>query len=250
MVVALYSFNTHAFDKALQLAESSGVKYVEGFTFHEVGPLFSDSTMGKVDDKGIALMNKMLLDHGLSMTSMYVDGAKDVKGWQRFFEIGKQMKMSYLVTEPARKHWHLLDSLAGIYNIKVAIHEHAKGESYYWHPDSVLAAMKGHPNIGACADLGHWMRSGLDPVECLKKLEGRIIGIHLKDVAAAKIDGASVNPGAGVIDFAAITRELERQRFDGYIHVECEHNMENNLNDVKQAITYFNNVSEDTKQNP
>ena len=87
MGVALYSFNMHTFDKALQLAESSGVKYVEGFTFHEVGPLFGDSTMGKVDDEGIALMNKLLLERGLSMSSMYVDGAKDAKGWQRFFEI-------------------------------------------------------------------------------------------------------------------------------------------------------------------
>ena len=27
--------------------------------------------------------------------------------------------------------------------------------------------------IGACADIGHWYRSGLVPVECLKKLQGR-----------------------------------------------------------------------------
>jgi sugar phosphate isomerase/epimerase len=37
--------------------------------------------------------------------------------------------------------------------------------------------------IGACCDTGHWVRSGLHPVECLKKLEGRILGFHLKDVA-------------------------------------------------------------------
>ena len=48
---------------------------------------------------------------------------------------------------------------------------------------SVLAAIKGRtPLMGACADVGHWMRSGLDPVECLKKLEGHIICLHFKDL--------------------------------------------------------------------
>ena len=36
--------------------------------------------------------------------------------------------------------------------------------------------------IGACADTGHWLRSGLNPLECLKKLEGRIISLHFKDL--------------------------------------------------------------------
>ena len=49
-------------------------------------------------------------------------------------------------------------------------------------PDSVLAAIKGHPNIGSCADVGHWSRNGLNPVECLKKLEGHVFGVHLKDI--------------------------------------------------------------------
>ena len=65
----------------------------------------------------------------------------------------------------------------------MAIHEHPKGHSIYWDPDSVLAAIKGRsPLMGACTDVGHWMSSGLDPVECLKKLDGHIICLHFKDL--------------------------------------------------------------------
>lgn len=51
--------------------------------------------------------------------------------------------------------WDPIDSLAGVYGMNVAIHEHWKGTSAYWYPDSVLDAQKDHPNFGACADLGH-----------------------------------------------------------------------------------------------
>ncbi len=138
----------------------------------------------------------------------------------------------------------MIDSLAGLYKMKIAIHEHAKGISAYWHPDSVLAAIKGHANIGACADLGHWARSGLNPVECLKLLDGHIIGLHLKDVAEMNNAKAQdVDPGTGVIDFTGVIKELKRQNFKGYIQVECEHNMENNLADVKDAIRYINELA-------
>jgi len=37
------------------------------------------------------------------------------------------------------------------------------------------------PRIGACADTGHWVRSGLKPLECLKILQGHIMSVHLHD---------------------------------------------------------------------
>ena len=37
------------------------------------------------------------------------------------------------------------------------------------------------PRIGSCADTGHWPRSGLDPVDAITKLKGRIMSSHLKE---------------------------------------------------------------------
>ena len=119
----------------------------------------------------------------------------------------------------------------------MAIHNHPK-PSQYWNPDTVLEAVKGRtPLMGACADTGHWLRSGLDPVECLKKLDGRVICLHFKDLviedpktqnaapAAGKKKSAAmamhdVPWGIGVGDVKAQMAELKRQHFHGAFCVE------------------------------
>lgn len=240
MGVALYSFNRFSFADAIKKADSAGVNYVEGFSFHKLGKEFNDKSMSSMSEEDIRNMKEMLKNKNLKMQSMYVSGAKNEDDWKYFFELAKEMKMQYLVTEPEKKSWDMLDSLAGLFKIKIAIHEHAKGKSMYWHPDSVLGALKNHPNFGVCADLGHWARSGLNPAECLKKLEGHILGVHLKDIHESNNPEAiDVIVGKGVINFAAIADELKRQQFHGVVHMECEHKMENNLADVIEGIRYF-----------
>jgi sugar phosphate isomerase/epimerase len=233
MGVALYSFNRFSFADALNKADSAGVNYVEGFSFHNLGKEFNDKTMAAMKSEDISKMKEMLRAKKLEMQSMYVSGAKTEADWKYYFELAKEMNMQHLVCEPEKESWDMLDSLAGIYKIKIAIHEHAKGKSLYWHPDSVIAALKDHPNFGVCADLGHWERSGLDPAECQKNLEGNILGVHLKDIHQSDNPEANdVIIGEGVINFPAIIDELKRQHFKGVIHVECEHKMENNLAEV------------------
>ena len=242
--VALYSFNRFSFVDALAKADSAGAKYVEGFSFHKLGKEFNNSSMAAISDAEIDRMKQMLEKKSIEMQSMYVGGAKDAEGWKYYFEMAKKLGMHYLVCEPEKEQWDMLDSLAGLYQIKIAIHEHAKGKSIYWHPDSVLAAIKGHSNFGACADLGHWVRSGLNPVDCLKKLEGHVIGVHIKDLDESNnINANDVTVGKGVIDFPAIITELKRQQFKGNAYVECEHNWENNLLDVAEAMKYFDSLS-------
>jgi sugar phosphate isomerase/epimerase len=196
--------------------------------------------MASTTKEDILKMKEMLSKKNLKMQSMYVSGAKNEADWKYYFELAKEMNMQHLVCEPEKESWDMLDSLAGLYKIKIAIHEHAKGKSLYWHPDSVIAAMKDHPNFGVCADLGHWERSGLNPAECLKKLEGNILGVHLKDIHQSDNPEANdVIIGKGVINFPAVIDELKRQRFKGVIQVECEHKMENNLAEVIAGKKYF-----------
>lgn len=238
--VALYSFNRFSFADALNKADSAGVNYVEGFSFHKLGKEFNDKTMAEMNPEEISKMKEMLSTKNINMQSMYVAGAKNEAEWKYYFELAKELNMKHLVAEPEKESWDMLDSLAGIYQIKIAIHEHAKGKSLYWHPDSVIAAMKDHPNFGVCADLGHWARSGLKPAECLKMLSGHILGVHLKDIdESGNTEAADVIVGKGVIDFPAVVNELKSQQFKGVIHVECEHKMENNLAEVIEGINYF-----------
>lgn len=242
--IALFSFHRHPFPTALAMADSAAVKYVEGFSFYKMGGVFGEQTMGALDAPGREQLKQMLRQKNINMSSMYVDGAANTTDWKNYFELGRELGLQYLVCEPKKEHWDIIDSLAGIYNIPVAIHEHARGLSAYWHPDSVLAAINGRKHIGACADLGHWVRSGLDPVKCLQQLEGHIIGVHLKDVDEFdNVKARDVNPGEGVIDFSAVVKELKRQRFKGVMQVECEHHLEHNLPYVQEAIRYIEEIA-------
>lgn len=240
--VGLYSFNHHSLTKALTMAKACEVKYVEGFSFHNLGPEFDNKTMGSLNKEETLVVKNILKEKGLQMSSMYVDGAKNVAEWKKFFEMGRELGVKYLVCEPPKAHLDMVDSLAGIYKIKIAIHEHKKGSSIYWHPDSVLAAIKGHKNMEACADLGHWVRSGLDPVKCLKMLEGHVIGLHIKDIDKSNHED-DVDMGTGSIDYPAVIKELRRQKFSGFAQVECEHSMEDNQEIVKNAVSYFTALS-------
>lgn len=240
--VGLYSFNRFPFPETLEKSKQAGAKIVEGFYFHKLGEDFENKTMLELSDGDLERMKKFIEDEDLRMPSLYV-GAKTEDEWKRFFEIGEILDLEFLVCEPEPEHWDLLDSLGGASGIKIAIHEHAQGKSRFWHPDSVLVAIKGRPNIGACGDLGHWVRSGLDPVECLKKLEGHLISIHSKDLDEfGNIDAQDVKVGSGVIDYTAVMKELNRQNFSGPIFIECEHDWENNFDDVKFAVEYLRDM--------
>jgi sugar phosphate isomerase/epimerase len=242
--VALYSFNRFPFATTLEKAETAGVKYVEGFDFHKLGGDFGDKTMTDLSPSDAGTVKKLLKKNGLKMKSMYVGKAQNEADWRKAFALAKALKIQYLVTEPKREHWDMVDQLAGEFKIKIALHQHSKeAGSIYWHPDSVLSAIKNHPNFGACGDLGHWTRSGLNPIESLKKLEGHLISLHLKDLDGNKQTAKDVMVGEGVIDFEAVVHELDRQGFDGEVYVECEHKMEDNLADVTHAVSYFGNLS-------
>jgi sugar phosphate isomerase/epimerase len=133
----------------------------------------------------------------------------------------------------------VVEKLAKEYNIQVAIHNHPGPKSFYWNPDTVLAAVKGRsPLLGACADVGHWVRSGLDPVECLRRLEGRVIALHFKDLDQATLSGHDVPWGTGVSNTKGMLQELKRQSFRGAICVEF--NWENSVPEIAKSVEWFN----------
>jgi L-ribulose-5-phosphate 3-epimerase len=247
MGVALYSFNKFPFQASVEKAKASGASYVEGFDFHNLGPQFGNKSYKSLSPSEIKEVKSILDKSGVKMKSMYVGTAKTMDDWKFYFELGKELGLEFLVCEPKRSEWDMLDSLSNIYKIKIAIHQHAKNLSYYWHPDSVVVAMKGHKNFGACADLGHWVRSGLNPVECLAKLKGNIISLHLKDLDEAGTDKAKdVVVGKGVIDFKKVISELKRQNFKGLVYVESENEGDNQA-DATEAYRYFTTLEKSTK---
>lgn len=159
---------------------------------------------------------------------------------RKVFEFARQAGVETLVSEPTLESLDLVEKLCQEYQIRVAIHNHPK-PSRYWNPETVLAAVKGRTLLmGSCADIGHWMRSGLDPLECIRLLEGRVICLHFKDLNAKDPEAHDVPWGTGAANVKGIMAELKRQKFHGAFCIEYEYHWENSLPEIAQCVQFFN----------
>lgn len=240
--IALWTFHTFSFSQGLDKVDSAGVHYIEPNTFSKTLPELKDSAMLQLSPSGIEKLKTLIAARGLKLETIYVAGDTTIQSWVKQFEIAKQVGARYVTGEPPLKLWDGIDSLAGVYGMKLAIHEHWKGMSHYWNPDTVIMAMKGHPNFGVCADLGHWPKSGIDPLDAVKKLSGHILVVHLKDIASFNDPTLKDVPvGTGVVKFPEIFAELKKQNFSGYIYIERDaEDLPSNLPSVIQTVKYYN----------
>jgi len=219
--VALWTFHNVDFPRSLDEVDSAGLKYIEPNTFSNAGPAFGDSSIGQLSPDGIAKIKSMIAARGLICESLYVVGDSTLASWERQFDVARELGVRFVTTEPPLGMWDSIDSLAGAYGLKVAIHDHWKGFSHYWDPDTTLMAMKGHPNFFVCADLGHWPKSGVNPEEAVKKLSGRILAVHFKDIAAYNNTSLKdVVAGTGVVNFPGILAVLKKQQLPCNIYIE------------------------------
>lgn len=239
--VQMWTFNHFTFVEGLAKVDSAGIKYIEAFPGQKMGDGFGKESFGiNLSPESKEKLKQLLQLKGIHIVAMGVIVPMKIDEWKKYFDLAKEFNLSYITAEPLKNQWNQVDSLAGLYDIKVAIHDHPK-PNVYWSPDSVLAATVGHPNIGSCADVGHWVRNGLNPVDCLKKLSGHIFGVHLKDVTKFNDTKApDTVVSKGVIDYPAIFQELKDQNFRGMFSIEHESNWYHNLPDVIETVKYYN----------
>ncbi len=240
--VQMWTFRVFTFAEALDKVDSSGIKYIEAYIGQKLGGDMTGYFGFSIPQESRDKLKVLLKKKGIQMVALGVIIPKDQAEWIKTFDLAKEFGLGYITCEPIKSQWNMVDSLAGVYGIPVAIHDHPK-PNMYWSPDSVLAAIKGHPHIGSCADIGHWARNGLDPVDCLKKLQGHIIGVHLKDIV--KFDdpkAADTIVSKGVIDFPPVLAELKRQNFKGMLSIEHESNWYHNLPDVIFTRNYYDSL--------
>ena len=149
----------------------------------------------------------------------------------------------YAITTESVDALDTIEKLVKEYDIKVAIHNHPKQDNNpnykVWDPNYVLSVVKDRDaRIGSCADTGHWVRSGLRPVDCLRILKGRIISSHMKDLSEKSHDAHDVPFGTGVSDIPAILTELKAQQFAGNISLEYEYHWENSAPECGQCVGF------------
>jgi sugar phosphate isomerase/epimerase len=247
LAVHSYTFQKFSIFDAIDKTAALGVKYMSisgGVSLDGTNRL----TTVDLTDEQRAAIDRKLKAHGFGhfVNIGVVQLPADEAQCRKVFEFARKWNIGVLVAEPPTNALDIIEKLCQEYNIKVAIHDHPKGHSIYWNPDAVLAAIKGRtPLMGACADVGHWMRSGLDPLECLKKLDGHIVCLHFKDLNELGPDAHDVPWGTGVGQTKALMAELKRQHFHGAFCVEYEYHWENSSPEIAQCVRFFNQTCDE-----
>ena len=256
--LAMHSYTLKNFSimDAIDKTSSIGIHYmsVSGSINLPAEPKFKTISTPSISDRDWAAIQAHMKETGIDPTFVnmgVVHPTADEAKSRKLFEAAKRLGIDTLVAEPEAKTMadlpkvmDVVEKLAVEYNIKVAIHDHPK-PSFYWNPDTVLAAVNGRSKLlGACADVGHWKRSGLDPVECLRKLDGRVIALHFKDLVKDP-NGKGYHDvpwGTGTSDAKGMLEELKRQHFHGAICIEYEYHWDNSLPEIAQSAKWFNDT--------
>lgn len=239
-----YTFNRYTVFEAIEKTALAGGKIIE---FYPGQKLSKDEPNVSFDhnasDEVIQKVKEKLAKHGLHAVNYGVVGIpKDEAGARKIFEFAKKLSL-YGVTTEAVDALDTMEKLVKEYDIRVGIHNHPRqpnNPNYkVWDPNYVLSVVKDRdPRIGSCADTGHWVRSGLKPVECLQILKGRIMSSHLKDLNQMGASAHDVPYGTGVADIPGSLDELKRQGFAGNISIEYEYNWDNSVPEVAQCIGF------------
>lgn len=245
--IQAWTFHKDTFFDAVDKIRFLGLGWMQIYPNQKLAPdIDAALSYGAIPAERKQLVDEYLARSGVTLTSLFSWGLpKDEKAARSIFAFAKEMGMGIIAAMPEEDQLDMLDKLCVEYDIKLAIHNYPKPRAW-WNPDMLLQAFQGRSErIGACADVGHWVRSGLDPVECLKKLEGRIFDIHMKETYKEKETdfGADIVFGTGRDYTRQILEELHRQGWKGVFSVEHETNPENNLGDLLQCVAYYNKIA-------
>lgn len=224
---SLRQFNLH---DAIRHIQGMGVHYVE---------LFRNHLDLAASDETIAETKKLLADAGIKMNAHGVNGfSKDEAANRKVFEFAKKAGIRNITADPTPDSFDSLDKLCAEYDIRICIHNHGPGHRYDKISDVVNAVKDRHPNIGACVDAGHFIRTKEDPVKAVHALKGRVFALHLKD--DSKQDGGSHNVilGKAHLDVPGLFKALRETNFpkDGALSLEYEANPANPIDDMRACL--------------
>ncbi len=243
-----WTFHRFSFFETLKKVEELGIKYLEAYP----GQVLDKKTPGvrfhhTMNAQGIKRVKQKLKEHGITLVNYGVVGFKnDEASMKEVFDFAKKMGIRTIMTEPTFDDYSLIEKMVKKYNISVAIHNHPKPTKYAL-PETVLNRIKDlDERIGVCADTGHWMRSGVNPLKALQMLKGRIINVHLKDLNAFGDKKAHDVPfGQGKANIRRILAELSLRNYRGYLVVEHENQeeLDNPSPSIKKGMEYIKGIT-------
>lgn len=232
--LASYTFREFDLDATLAAARRAGLGRITLKDMHL--PLDSPAEViraaaGKVRERGLAL-------YGCGVVYMTSEAEVD-----RAFAYARTGGMEIIVGVPEHGLLDRAERRVRETGVRLAIHNHGPGDLRYPTPGSVLERIaRRDPRIGACLDVGHCLRSGLDPAAEALRLGPRLLDVHMKDVSAATAEGGTVEIGRGVIDIPALLRALAEIGYRGTLAFEHEKDGQDPLPGLAESVGYVRGV--------
>lgn len=237
----LYTFRDRSFVEAVKTAKKIGFEYAEAYPGQRLGEGFEGNIGPEMDAAKRQKVKDFMKEQGVKLVVFGVCGAGDEAGWKNLFGFAKDMGIEILQVEAGKNEqtMDLLDRLAGEFGVKVALHNHSQKEGF---PEAQLKQIGDRKNVGSGADTGHWLTAGVSALDGLKLLEGRIVALHLVDVDKMEGSGHAVPYGTGVGKMGEVMKELRRQKFNGVISCEYEHQSPNLEDEVAQCVKWYKSL--------
>ena len=144
----------------------------------------------------------------------------DIDENRKIFEFAQANGVQEIGGYPSPDSLDNLDKLIEEYKIPVGIHNHGPGDDWYAKISQVEEVLRNHHTLlGACVDIGHFVRSNEDPAKAILKLGSRVYGVHLKDL---DFDDEQTIVGEGRLDILAVLNALQKVEFAGPFILEYE----------------------------
>jgi inosose dehydratase len=232
--MASYTFRKFDVDQTIKMTGRLGLKYICLKDMH----LPLNSSPDRIKEV-VAKVKAAGLD-------LYAGGViymKDEAQVQQAFDYAKAAGMRIIVGVPNHELLPLVDKMVKQYDISVGVHNHGPTDKVYPTPESAYELIKNlDKRVGLCIDVGHTMRSGIDPSEPIRKYADRLLDLHIKDVSAATAKGSTVEMGRGVIDLPKLFRTLVKTGYAGIASFEHEKDDSDPMPGVAESVGYSRGI--------
>ena len=245
--IEAYTFHKFTFYETIEKTAQLGLPYVGGLSFQKVSRDLAKDFDPQLSDAELESIRLKLEQAGLRLLTYYIhDLPADEAACRKVFEFGRKMGIETFVSEPKPEALDVIARFCDEYGINVALHNHdQKASPQYWNPENIAKLCQGRtPRLGACGDLGYWMRSGIDPIQAARTLGKRLLTIQMHDLHDRGPDGHDVPWGTGVGRTAEFLAEIQRLGIQPTMFgLEYSYDWLESIPKIAQSIEFFNLTS-------
>ncbi|MBQ2722958.1 MAG: sugar phosphate isomerase/epimerase [Opitutales bacterium] len=244
--IQTFTFSKLTIEELLPLVKQCGCDAV-GMSRHRLSKKFPDVFVSPdMTTEQKEFLKKILSENKIKVVSYGVVTPTNEKSIRKLFEFAKEFDVKIILAEPRPEKLELWNKLCGEYNMKVAVHNHAKNAKRnpeFYNPKFVADMIAKYPNVYACADTGHWGRSGIDCVQGIKTLKDKHAILHFRDINKSDLSAFDVPIGTGALNAKQMLAELDSQNFNGYLLLEYggwwKNTLEQKIEEVKKSVKFI-----------